>query len=157
MSIFNNKLKAHVSDLTLVVGILIWEILHFVSLPSWISEDFNLKHCLKVLENPVFIVANHLSKHLAKHNRIFLLIYAVVVVVVKGVIYAPVNGRAHENLPRQYSSDSLAQTNRHRLQNLLVSGARDRAVLANRPHAQISSLQSFRRVQVPLVLQMFAI
>lgn len=46
------------SDLTVVTGILMWEILHFLSLSTWNSADFNLDLCVKAIDTSnVFIVS----------------------------------------------------------------------------------------------------
>lgn len=50
-NICHKKTKDLVFDLTIVSAILLWDILHFLSLNSWNNEHFNLVLCVKLIES----------------------------------------------------------------------------------------------------------
>ncbi|CAF0746137.1 unnamed protein product [Brachionus calyciflorus] len=72
------QMKAQLLDLTLVSCILLWEILHFISLNSWNGADFNLEILIKIIEKSEYLeiflsrVIGELSKLLNTSDSVLL-------------------------------------------------------------------------------------
>ena len=65
-----------VIDLTLVSAILIWEILHFLGLNSWVNDNFNLDICIKLVESSKSLASKrfrYVFNSLIKINLLYLI------------------------------------------------------------------------------------